>query len=573
MKSVVLRGCIVLGLAAVVLAGGTFAAPDAQAQDGDQCAAFVAEKLASAQGACSATGPGQVCAGTSGVLATASGAGEALPATVGEALALADLSALATAPGDLAADEWGVAMLTFPGGPEGDPSVTGVLYGDAAIARPAAVETDRPTMTVTNSGGATANLRAGAGTTYAVAGQLEPGQSAVADGRNQQGDWIRIQIDGAAAWVFARLVTWDGDLNSLDVLLPDDVSTPFESGTPFQAFTLTTGEAPGGCPAAGSGLLLQYSGEAAANLQINGVELDFSSASLLVTAAPNNALDVMVLDGAATVTARGIPRDVAAGGAARVSLAGEDGLTPTAAPVAADSFAFAQAAAAPLSALPGSLVCWAGVADPAARVVLRVGPGEQRGTLSNMSPNAIYRVEGWANDGEGAPWWQLDTGAQKSWVAQAETRTLGACDAVAQADAPPLVFAPPSAPAGGEGAVDSVGDFAPTGNSVWQMIPGSDNMTGECSGAPAINFCDHLAAISPASGGIMWKGMETSGYYLQRLQPNVYSYAGPNALGTGTISMTLTFTGESTVRMTQRLTLSSEPNCQHVYFYTGTRNW
>jgi len=464
-------------------------------------------------------------------------------------------------------------MLALPGGPEGVPSVTGVLYGDAAVARPAAVDTDRPTMTVTNNGGAAANLRAGAGTTYGVAGQLEPGQSAVADGRNQQGDWIRLQIDGAAAWVFARLVTWDGDLNSLDVLLPDDVSSPFESGTPFQSFTLTTGSAPEACPAAASGLLLQYAGETAANLQINGVELDFSNASLLVTAAPNDTLEVMVLDGSATVTARGIPQDVAAGGAARVSLAGEDGLTPTGAPVAAASFAFAQAAAAPLSALPGSLVCWAGVADPAAAVVLRVGPGEQRGTLANMNPNAIYRVEGWANDGEGAPWWQLDTGVQKSWVAQAQTRTIGACDAVAQVEAPPLVFAPPSAPAGGEGVVDDVDDFAPAGNSVWQMIPGSDNMTGECTGAPAINFCDHLAAISPASGGVMWKGMEASGYYLQRLQPNVYSYAGPNVLGTGTISMTLTFTGETTVKMTQRLTLSSEPNCQHVYFYTGTRNW
>ena len=572
MKSVFLRGCIALGLVAAVLAGGSFAAPGAQAQDGDQCAAFAAEKIASAQAACRATAPGQVCAGTSGVLATASGAAEGQPATVGEALALADLASLATAPGDLSADEWGVAMLMLPAGPEGDPAVTGVLYGEAAIARPAAVESDRPMMTVTNSG-ATANLRAGAGVGYAVAGQLEAGQSAVADGRNQQGDWIRIQIDGTVAWVFARLVTWDGDLNSLDVLLPDDVSSPFEAGTPFQAFTLTTGDVPGACPAAGSGLLLQYGGEAAANLQINGVELDFSSASMVITAAPNDVLQVMVLDGSATVTARGIPQEIAAGGAARVSLAGADGLTPTGAPVAAASFAFAQAAAAPLSALPGSLACWAGVADPAAAVVLRVGPGEQRGTLANMNPNAVYRVEGWANDGEGAPWWELDTGAQKSWVAQAQTRTVGACDAVAQVDAPPMVFAPPSAPAGGEGAADNVGDFAPVSNSVWQMLPGSDNMTGECSGAPAINFCDHLAAISPASGGIMWKGMETSGYYLQRLQPNVYSYAGPNALGTGTVSMTLTFTGDTTVRMTQRLTLNSEPNCQHVYFYTGTRNW
>jgi hypothetical protein len=105
------------------------------------------------------------------------------------------------------------------------------------------------------------------------------------------------------------------------------------------------------------------------------------------------------------------------------------------------------------------------------------------------------------------------------------------------------------------------------------MYPGSDNMTGTCSGAPAINFCDHLAAISPASGGIMWKGMEASPYYLVRIQPNVYAYSGPNVLGTGTINMTLRFKSETEVTMVQSLTLTSEPDCQHVYNYTGTRNW
>src|SRR5690606_26193382 len=110
------------------------------------------------------------------------------------------------------------------------------------------------------------------------------------------------------------------------------------------------------------------------------------------------------------------------------------------------------------------------------------------------------------------------------------------------------VFAAPSAPTGGDGEVPMsvADDLAPDGNSVWQMIPGTDNMSGECSGAPAINFCDHLAAIQPAQGGIMWKGMEASPYYLRQIQPNVYAYSGPNVIGTGTVSMTLTFTAENT---------------------------
>jgi hypothetical protein len=238
------------------------------------------------------------------------------------------------------------------------------------------------------------------------------------------------------------------------------------------------------------------------------------------------------------------------------------------------SYAFADVVNAPVSLLGVGMTCTVGLAGSASAVKLRVGPGEQRGEIGNMSPNTHYSAIGWADDPAGAPWWQLDTGEQKSWVAQAETATLGTCDAVVQVEPPPLVFAPPSAPAAGEGsAVTTVDDLAPDGNSVWQMVPGSDRMTGQCTGAPAINFCDHLAAISPVSGGITWKGMEASPYYLVQLQPNVYGYSGPNVLGTGTVSLTLSFTGDTSLRMTMILTLANEPNCQHVYSYTGTRNW
>jgi hypothetical protein len=53
----------------------------------------------------------------------------------------------------------------------------------------------------------------------------------------------------------------------------------------------------------------------------------------------------------------------------------------------------------------------------------------------------------------------------------------------------------------------------------------------------------------------------------------VYAYSGPNILGTGTISLTLTFTSETTLKMTMSLVLNSEPACQHTYFYTGSKNW
>jgi hypothetical protein len=271
---------------------------------------------------------------------------------------------------------------------------------------------------------------------------------------------------------------------------------------------------------------------------------------------------------------RGILQDAQFGDVISVGMGGEDGLTPTGTPVIAGTYSFPETAYVPLELLPGTMACVVGLPTPDADVRLRVGPGDQRGELGTLRANMSYAVLGWANDPEGAAWWELDTGAQSSWARQAEVRAIGACDAVAQVEPPPVVVAPPGSqpPAGDTGAA-SGSDLAPTANSVWQMRPGSDNLSGECSGAPAINFCDHLAAIAPAEGGISWKGMEASPYILGRTRPNVYYYAGPNVLGTGTLTMTLTFSSPTELNMIMTLVLNSEPDCQHTYYYSGTRNW
>lgn len=564
---------LVIGLAGAGLAANAVPVTwQARAQGDQSCAQFAEQALAEASVYCSGLTPAEVCYGYGGVSVRLAGAAEALPVAAGDRATLDALDAVITAPADPAQGTWGIAMLALPAA-EGK-TISAVLFGDASLARPAPIAAERPTLPVVNAGSAPINVRNGAGITYQVTGQLAPGEEAVADGRNEQGDWLRLQYAGGVAWAFTPLLGWEGDqsaIEALTVLLPNDVTPAQPPSAPFAAVTLTTGGA--ACPEAPSGLLLQYQGEQAAELEVNQARLSFAQATLLVTAAPGEALRVRALAGSVTVTARGIAQDVTAGQAVRVSLGGDDGLTPTAIPSLERSYPFAEVAYAPLSVLPEPVACTVGLVSPASSVTLRVGPGMQRGVLASMSPAATYPVLGWASDPDGAPWWQLDTGAQPSWVAQADVRAIGACQAVAQVEPPPLVFAPPPAPAEGGGAPETGGDFAPATNSVWQMRPGSDNMIGECSGAPAINFCDHLAAIAPASGGISWKGMEASPYYLVRLQPNVYAYAGPNVLGTGTVSMTLTFTSETTINMVMRLVLASEPNCQHVYYYTGTRNW
>ncbi len=569
--SVLIGVVVVLGVA---LSGQWMSHSTARAQDGGQCETVAAQALASAQEACAGLERGDVCFGHVGVTATMSGT-DVLTAS-GERVAVADIDTLQTTAANVESGEWGIAALQLPVGlPDTSTGVTAVLFGAAQMTRPAQVAADRPTLTILNSGGAPVNLRNGAGITYDLVGQLAAGEEAVADGRNEQSDWLRIQFSGGIAWVFTPLINWDGDysmLSMLEVLLPNDVSPVFEAGEPFQSFALATGEA--GCPAAPSGLLLQYAGEATASVVINETTIEFNAATLLVTATANDSLQIKVLAGSATVTARGIPQEAEVGAGVRVNLAGEDGLLPVAAPASMPTYAFPDIAYAPLDLLSGRITCMVGVPARNADVALRVGPGVQRGEFGSMNANASYAVIGWAEDPDGAPWWELDTGDQSSWAAQADVRAVGGCMDVVQVEAPPIVIAAPPVPAGDPGAAPASGpDLAPTTNSVWQMVPGTDNMSGDCSGAPAINFCDHLAAIGPVAGGISWRGMEPTPYVLTQAQPNVYAYSGPNALGTGTVTMSLTFTSGTTLSMTMSLVLNNEPNCQHVYYYTGTKNW
>lgn len=569
-----LRFSVMIGVMIVVIAvaGGQLTPiVGVLAQDGDPCGQIVADALSAAGEVCTGLVPGEVCYGAGTVDVT----GEAVLATGGDTANVSMIDRLATI-ADLEANNWGIAVLALTAGlsEDSEEAVKAVLFGDAEIARPVQTASERPALKVWNSGGADVNLRNGAGISYELVGVLSPGVEAVADGRNEQADWLRIQYEGGIAWVFSPLIDWEGDANALEVLLPNDITPTVQaSGQPFDAFTLVTGSVPM-CGAPSSGLLLQYTGEQPARLQVNQTGLEFSDATLLLRALPGDALNVMVVTGSVSVTARGIPESIDVSRAVRVSLGGEDGLTPTAPPVVVPSYAFSDVAYAPLGLLSGDLACVVGVPVGSSDVVLRVGPGAERGEIASMRADTSYAVSGWANDPNGVPWWELDTGTQKSWVAQSAVRAVGACDTVAEVEAPPVVVAPP---AGGvppvSGGAPTGPDLAPTGNSVWQMRPGQDVMSGQCSGAPAINFCDHLAAIAPASGGISWKGMEASPYLLGQTQPNVYYYSGPNVLGTGNVTMTLTFTSETTLSMTMVLVLNSEPGCQHTYYYTGSRNW
>jgi hypothetical protein len=85
-----------------------------------------------------------------------------------------------------------------------------------------------------------------------------------------------------------------------------------------------------------------------------------------------------------------------------------------------------------------------------------------------------------------------------------------------------------------------------------------------------LNYCDHLAAVSPSGSGILWKGQEIKTYFLGRVRENVYAYSGRNGVGDGSIKMVLTFSSPTSLSMTQTVVLDSEPTCKHVYTFTAT---
>lgn len=71
------------------------------------------------------------------------------------------------------------------------------------------------------------NLRSGPGLTYAVIGDLAPGESALLIGRNPAGDWWQVQReDGSTGWVLGQLVTIEGNTESIPVAEAPPPPTP-----------------------------------------------------------------------------------------------------------------------------------------------------------------------------------------------------------------------------------------------------------------------------------------------------------------------------------------------------------
>ncbi|MBN1967654.1 MAG: SH3 domain-containing protein [Anaerolineae bacterium] len=546
----------------VVISGAPITAQDA----GGVCPALAETVTTIAADACGDLVPGEVCYGFADA-AVALREGEATFIMPGNTVNLAAVQSLTTGGADPAGQQWGVAVLkTRADLPEAsDQSITMILFGDAELTSVVDPNTgDVPTITLQNVAGYPINLRSGAGTNYAVVAALDNNAQVIADGRNADatsgaGVWYRVLSDAGPAWVFGSLVTVaDGDPATLVERAIDDVLLAYSA--PMQAFTLTTAPDAGACGAGSSGLFIQADGEATAHMQVNGIDISFASATLLVQAPTEAMTQLIVLSGSVGVSYNGIGASAGEGARVEVEYANEAG------PFVHQSYRFLEVDGALLDLLPAPAACTTGVLAAEDDVTLYYGPGEAYGTLAPMDPELHYTVTGQYVDEDGVLWWRLDIrGYAQGWVMQDAVQTVGTCAEVAEVGAPSLVSNP-----GGGGAASGL---VPAGQSVWQANPGLDQMSGTCNG-PALAFCAHLVAIEPyPDGSLSWRGQEMIPYTMQAAGNNTYVYNGRNQINNGTLSLTLTFTSESTWSMTYIATLDSDPACQHTFYYTATRSW
>ena len=547
------------------------AVPSARAEERSACRALEEEGIAAAARACAAAGADTACYGHTGVVAS-SAEGVAL-SNIGQIVPLAQLQGLTTEAASLERGTWGIAVLNIQAGlPEGAAGVRAALFGDSMLtsaARPEAATTK--TLPVRTFDDLPVLLRAGASKNFPQIARLTFNQEGAADARNAQNTWVRVRLGELVGWASVNQIRLDGDIESLPIRDERDILPDFLYTAPMQAMTLSNVPPRGkpACPEAASGLLLQRSAEAGATpvrLMVNGVELSFLSATLALRAAPNDNLDVMVIDGVVTVRSFGAETTLADGEMLQVRIGGANGLTALAAPKEKTRLPFAAVEGVPLTLMPKALSCLAGVLPGDARVAARSGPSEKEFTsLFFMSPAQTYAVEGWNADSAGGKWWKLRNDKRaEHWVPQSAVRTVGACDRLERVEVGVQA-------SGGEaaGGVPGGGGFAPSARTIWNAEVGPDQLIGNCK-LGVLNYCAHMVAIAPNGSGLTYRGQEIVPYNLRRIRENVYVYEGRNGMNNGRISLVLTFTSPTTYTLTQTLILDADPECQHVNVVNAT---
>lgn len=198
-----------------------------------------------------------------------------------------------------------------------------------------------------------ANVRVAPTTSAGIISGLAVDDVFAADGRNTDSTWVHIRTaGGTSGWVYSDLLTADGDIDVLNVIVAGEIEHVLN---PMQAFYFKTGL--GGdstCSEAPiSGVLIQTpSGAWRVNLRVNGVDITLGSTAFLI-AQPGDNMTMTVVEGIGTMAAAGETVIVPAG--AKSSVALDENAEADGAPEPAQPYTAETLTDLPLSVLPETI--------------------------------------------------------------------------------------------------------------------------------------------------------------------------------------------------------------------------
>jgi len=529
----------ILGFIVVfTLIGWSAVGHSSRAQDAATCENLLAQAVQMMRDSCDGLTPGNVCTPS------------------GSTVALGDIDILRTAPFDLNANQWDYALIQLPAGNE---PIAMALFGGAAITPMAGTETAMvEPLKASNKSGYNLNMRQGPGTDFEVAGFFGWDNVADVDGRSADGDWLRLQTEAGYAWIAADLVAVEGDVSQL--LIVSDGTNPLEQ------FTLTTPDISAICGAGAAGLLVAHAGQDEVALQVNGANLTFDTATLLLQAQPNTNLEIFVIEGEAAVNADGEQLTARQGETAAVALAGENGLEADAAPLVKPSFPLDTLIGIPMGLVSDeSLACTAGMTHEQQNASAFEQPNSDAAVTALLLADAHYPVLGRLADEQAHTWWRLEVG----WVREDTVQVVGSCDAVTEvaADTSVTTSANMSTHTGAGAALFST-ELVPTSDIIWSADPGQDILSGTCI-LPPLPVCSHPVAVTANGATLSWRGQEPLPYTLNLSGDNAYTFNGRNNLNNANVTMALTFTSPTTWMMTMTQVFDSDPACTHALYYNA----
>ncbi len=338
----------ILALLALIAMPGPLAA---RSESGAaECPVIVQRALATTDRLCDGTGRNQACYGHIALEAQPQpDVNDFVFVSEGDRAHVSDLQSLRLSQMDLLTGTWGIALLRLQAGlPDTAPdNVTIVLFGDVTLENRGQSLPEIPVQS-TNPAGVNIRRLPDAASDGLIVGRLLPGEPAFAVGRLADSSWLYVRhpLSGHTGWILTRLLTVEGDLDTLTVFERD--ATYYG---PMQAFTFQSAHDDAPCAEAPqSGLMIQTpEGSAKVTFLINEVDIQLGS-TVFFQAEAGGELVVRVVEGGANVSAGGRTQIAPAGTEGAVPV--DDELRPAGPPSPPQPYDMDDVAALPVTLLP-----------------------------------------------------------------------------------------------------------------------------------------------------------------------------------------------------------------------------